>query len=83
MVTCLLRIILRYIVEIEAVDYTTLSKIQQECFRSIIEAIIYFLIPSLQKLMEDYFMIERLSLLNNPPNVSLVHSFSSLYCDVL
>ncbi len=75
MVTCLLRIILRYIVEIEAVDYTTLSKIQQECFRSIIEAIIYFLIPSLQKLMEDYFMIERLSLLNNPPNVSnLVNS---------
>jgi len=75
--TCLLRILLRYIVEIEGIDYTSLSKIQQECFHSTIEAVVFFLIPSMQKLMEDYFLIERLSLLSNPPSV-IQHDFLSL-----
>lgn len=66
-VTALLRFLLRYVVEIEALDPTGFTKAQLACFVSTLDAIMRKLIISLQLVMERYFVTERMQLMPNSP----------------
>lgn len=68
--SCILRFILRYVMELENLDHTLFTLTQLRCFRETIQAIMFHMLSSMQQLFEEYFYVERIQLLPTHPTVS-------------
>lgn len=66
-VACIMRILLRYVVEIESLETKGLTAIQLNCFIATLEAIVNHLIPSLQRVTTECFYCEYGALQNHSP----------------
>jgi hypothetical protein len=66
----ILRLLVRYLVEIEGIDTSTFTRAQIHCFTSTLDAMKTHLITSLQQLIEQYLVIERMQLTQTAPSVN-------------
>jgi hypothetical protein len=71
-VICLLRLVIRYIIELEELDKSDFTKSQLKCFEETKKSISIYLLPSLDKILSSFF--NDLSILQNQTSQSIISS---------
>lgn len=71
-VICLLRLVIRYIIELEELEKSEFTKSQLLCFETTKKAISLYLLPSLDKILSYFFSY--LTILQNQTSQSIISS---------
>jgi hypothetical protein len=76
-VICLLRLVIRYIIELEQLDKSEFTKSQLKCFEETKKSISIYLLPSLDKILSSFY--NDLSNLQNQTSQSIISSLQHLH----